>query len=308
MSHCWRWGKGMTKKASLLFAAAILFFAGCTKRSDQPATASTENAEESEVMQKNVGEEIPEEPNYSSLLLDVLAKAEIPQDISLKIQESMAENSDFIQDISGILQDDPYLWILVDKEHSLPENYEPDDLVKLKKGSYKVNKNGLSLRNAAAASLEEMAVAAKSKKLTLTVSSAYRSYKYQTNIHKRSIKTLGQKAADRGSARPGYSQHQLGLVVDFGTITDAFAKTAEGRWLLANASSFGWSLSYPQGYEKVTGYRWESWHYRYTGKELAKFIETYFDGIQQYALRFLHEWVQATALPLQNDTEKNINS
>jgi len=42
----------------------------------------------------------------------------------------------------------------------------------------------------------------------------------------------------------------------------------------------------------VTGYRWESWHYRYVGKGLAAFIDKYFDGIQQYALRFLYEWEQ----------------
>jgi D-alanyl-D-alanine carboxypeptidase len=101
---------------------------------------------------------------------------------------------------------------------------------------------------------------------------------------------MGQEAADRESARPGHSQHQTGLVVDFGSIDDSFAATAAGRWITANASRFGWSLSYPNGYEDVTGYRWESWHYRYVGREIAAFINNYFDGIQQYALRFMYEW------------------
>jgi D-alanyl-D-alanine carboxypeptidase len=116
-------------------------------------------------------------------------------------------------------------------------------------------------------------------------------------VYERNVKEMGQQAADRESARPGHSQHQLGLVIDFGSITDAFARTPEGIWLSANASRFGWSLSYPEGYEDVTGYRWESWHYRYVGRELAEFIDNYFNGIQQYALRFIHEFTHFQILP-----------
>jgi D-alanyl-D-alanine carboxypeptidase len=134
-----------------------------------------------------------------------------------------------------------------------------------------------------------MSAAAKNEGLTLVVSSAYRSFDYQALVYERNVKSLGQEEADRESARPGFSQHQLGLVIDFGSITDAFAQTAEGKWLSANASRFGWSLSYPEGCENITGYRWESWHYRYIGKETAMFIDSYFDGIQQYALTFLNE-------------------
>jgi len=268
----------------LLFATAISFSTGCEDRKDrkeQPAAVPTENTEKES------------SANFSSLLSGVLANAELPQNISLKIQESIATDSAFIQAVNIILQEDPFLWMLIDKKHALPENYEPGDLVKLAKGSYRVGRDGLFLRSAAAASLEEMAAAAKSEKLTLTVSSTYRTYVYQVNVYNRKVKAAGQQAADRVSARPGHSQHQLGLTIDFGSITNAFAQTTEGRWLAANASRFGWSLSYPQGYEEITGYSWESWHYRYTGKELAKFIDTYFEGIQQYALRFLHEWKQA---------------
>jgi D-alanyl-D-alanine carboxypeptidase len=209
---------------------------------------------------------------------------------SEKTHDETAEDSAFTLELSGILQKDPYLWILVDKKHALGDEYEPGDLVGLKNGSYRVNRNDLSLRSAAAAALDEMAAAAKADGLTLTASSTYRSYSYQANLYARHVREMGQEAADRESARPGHSQHQLGLVVDFGSITDAFAVTPEGIWLAANASRFGWSLSYPNGYEEITGYRWECWHSRYVGKELTAFIDTYFDGIQQYALEFIHEY------------------
>jgi len=262
---------------------AILFFTGYAARA-----VLLERSSADEILTIKIQAE--EMSSSSSLLSDALANAELPQNISLRIQESATADSAFIKAVFGILQSDRYLWMLVDKEHPLPENYKPDDLVKLTKSSYWVNKEGLLLRSAAAASLKEMATAARSEKLRLTVSSAHRPYNYQSKLYKRNVKALGQHKADMGTARPGYSQHHLGLTVDFGSVTNAFAKTAESRWLAANASRFGWSLSYPEGCEEITGYRWESWHYRYIGKELAEFIDTYFDGIQQYALRFLHEF------------------
>jgi D-alanyl-D-alanine carboxypeptidase len=135
-----------------------------------------------------------------------------------------------------------------------------------------------------------MAAAARADGIVLTVSSAYRSYAYQAGSFERWTRRLGLSEAEKVSARPGASQHQLGLVVDFGSITNEFAETGAGRWVKANASRFGWSLSYPRDYEDLTGYTWESWHYRYVGEDLAAFIDTYFDGVQQYALVFLHTW------------------
>ncbi|MDR0323828.1 MAG: M15 family metallopeptidase [Treponema sp.] len=228
---------------------------------------------------------------FSHLLSAALQNAALPDYISKSITENIAENPSFILDLFEIMQKDPYLYILVDKKTSLSGNYEPDDLIELTNKSYRVNRTGMTLREAAEASLEKMAAAAAKEGLTLLASSAYRSYDYQAQVYERNVRQVGQEAADRESARPGHSQHQLGLVVDFGSITDAFARTPEGLWLSANASGFGWSLSYPDGYEEVTGYRWESWHYRYVGIELAEFIKNYFDGIQQYALKFMHEWV-----------------
>ena len=197
------------------------------------------------------------------------------------IQPEIEEIQISYKDQFTFLKGDPYLFIFVDKETQLASDYEPQDLVKLKSGHL--------LRKAAAASLEEMSAAAAAEGLNLIVSSAYRSYNYQVEVYARHVKNMGQAAADRVSARPGHSQHQLGLVIDFGSITNEFANTREGIWMYNNASRFGWSISYPQGYEELTGYSWESWHYRYVGKELAEFIDTYFDGIQHNAFKFLHE-------------------
>jgi D-alanyl-D-alanine carboxypeptidase len=193
-------------------------------------------------------------------------------------------------ELFSIPDDDPYLYFLVDKQHALPQSYIPNDLVELGGGSYAVARQGLMLRRKAAESLERMAASARSEGVVLTAASTYRSYDYQVEVYDRNVREMGREAADRESAMPGHSQHQLGLVVDFSPISDAFAKTQAGAWMLKNASRFGWSLSFPDGYEELTGYRWESWHYRYVGTELAAFIDAYFDGIQQYALQFIRVW------------------
>jgi len=216
-----------------------------------------------------------------------LRNAELPETL---VERILAETPHFLAELRVCLEGDRHLWELVDKQHSLAHDYIPPDLVPLADGSYRVNRAGLMLRNAAVVSLEEMAAAARADGVTLLASSAYRSYDYQEQVYNRLVRQMGQAAADRESARPGHSQHQTGLALDFGSIDDSFAQTPAGRWMAANASRFGWSLSYPDGYEAVTGYRWESWHYRYVGRNLAAFIDRYFGGIQQYALRFMYEY------------------
>ena len=71
---------------------------------------------------------------------------------------------------------------------------------------------------------------------------------------------------------------------------DAFDKTPAGKWVYENASKYGWSLSFPQGYEHVTGYRWECWHFRYIGKPAVDFQKKWFSNIQQFMIEFLDLW------------------
>ena len=226
---------------------------------------------------------------FSAAIKDVLSNMQLPLYISEKIHENLSNNADFIYDLTEIFINDRYLWILIDKNNFLAEDTDPDDLVDIVSGSSGIIAN-LMLRKEAYDSLAEMTAAAEEEGLELTVISAYRSYLYQGRVYTYWVVTLGQEEADRISARPGSSQHQLGFTVDFNMLDNALSQTPEGIWLFANASRFGWSLSYPDGYEDVTGYDWESWHYRYVGKFLSEFIEKYFDGIQQYAFEFIHNY------------------
>jgi D-alanyl-D-alanine carboxypeptidase len=230
---------------------------------------------------------------FSVKVQQVMSRALLPGELSRRVLSAAVDGPDFLLDLLACLEGDPFLRRLVDKSHALPDGYEPEDLVELAGGAYNINRRGLMLRSGAASSLARMAAASQAAGAVLLIASAYRSCDYQVEVYARNVAAEGQEEADRVSARPGYSQHQTGLAVDFGPIDNSFAETPGGRWVRDNAARFGWSLSFPDGYEEVTGYAWESWHYRYVGPELAAFINAYFDGIQQYALRFIYEWESA---------------
>lgn len=208
----------------------------------------------------------------------------------------LANRSLFLADLRAVLDaDTDNLLIRVDKTVLLDENFVPPSLVPLtaesaRAGAYVINRNDLSLRSDVEKALSHMAHAARDQGITLVVSSTYRSYAYQKRVYERNVAQMGKEAADRESARPGASQHQLGTVIDFGSITDEYAKTSAGKWLTANAGKYGWSLSFPDGYEFITGYRWECWHYRYVGPLAVRFQQKWFNDVQQYMIEFIHAW------------------
>lgn len=186
-----------------------------------------------------------------------------------------------------VMTNDPALLLRADKRKGLAESFEPADLVPLDNTGLVVSRSGLKLRKPALDALIEMDREARNLGIALPVSSAYRSFAYQKEVFARNVKEMGELEASRVSARPGASQHQLGTAIDFGSITDAFAQTKAGVWLASNAGRFGFSLSYPEGMESATGYVWESWHYRYIGKEAAALQEEFFGGVQHWLMLFL---------------------
>lgn len=162
------------------------------------------------------------------------------------------------------------LMAVVSKQTTIGQ-YAPDDLVYLP-ADYSSGK--ARLRREAAEALDKMYRAALADGVKLYVVSAYRDYQKQTHLFYRYAKEDGIFEAERYSARPGQSEHQLGTTVDFGGtstgLTEAFFHTPQGQWLYNNAHKFGFALSYPKGSEEITGYIFEPWHYRYIGVELAR--------------------------------------
>ncbi len=184
-------------------------------------------------------------------------------------------------------REDPLLLYLVDKGNALPEAYTPTDLVPLEGTGLSVSRTGHRLRKNAFQALKAMDLAARTEGVTLLVSSSYRSFAYQLEVWNRSVAADGLAETEVSVARPGHSQHQLGTAIDFGSITDAFAATKASHWLAVNAHRFGFSLSFPKDMMPVTGYKWESWHYRFIGEAAASLENEYFGGIQHHLLSFL---------------------
>ena len=175
---------------------------------------------------------------------------------------------------------------LVNRQHVISEQYVPDSLRKTQ-----VHGMSQSMREDAAAALEELFQAAQSEGIRLSTVSGYRSYSKQSLIYSRKVGRTGSEAeADKLVARPGTSEHQLGLAMDLATrnsstLSERFASTAEGQWVYANCQRFGFIVRYLKGYEDVTGYSYEPWHIRYVGRENAEAIaasglplETYLSG------------------------------
>ena len=128
----------------------------------------------------------------------------------------------------------------------------------------------------ARAAFGKMAKAAMENGIELVAFSGFRSYDYQKTLYDRYVKRDGKEAADRYSARPGYSEHQTGLAFDIGEkgredlwLTNEFGDTEAGQWLAQNAHKYGFILRYPKGKEEITGFMHESWHFRYLEGELA---------------------------------------
>lgn len=181
-------------------------------------------------------------------------------------------------DNSTYTVDGDNLLVPVNKDHKLVSDYEPADLVRLfDDKNLLVQTNTLMLRSEAAEALSLMVKKLKDETgKPLTIASAYRSYNNQLQQYVSWVRTYGQEDADKVSARPGFSEHQLGTAIDFMSgdsgydFVNEFDATTAGQWLINNSYKYGYVQSYPDGKDSVTGYSHEAWHYRYIGIDAAK--------------------------------------
>lgn len=136
---------------------------------------------------------------------------------------------------------------------------------------------------------DKMAAAAKIDGFELFAFSTFRSYERQVTLYNQYVEKDGQAAADRYSARPGYSEHQTGLAFDIGEVnfeqhwaSSSFGETPAGKWVAQNAHLYGFIMRYPLGKEEITGYMHEAWHFRYVGVVTATDIYTNKQTLEEY--------------------------
>ncbi len=158
----------------------------------------------------------------------------------------------------------------VDKKTSLPEDYAPDDLVKIRqRWNFHTSDSPKYLRKYVAYVIEHMLQAAEEQGVHIRVFSAFRSYDKQRYLYLKAVSRYGEN--QNRVAKPGHSEHQLGTTVDLcgldpkTVLTPHFDLTREGKWLKENASKFGFCQSYTIENQHQTGYIPEPWHYRFYG-------------------------------------------
>lgn len=193
-------------------------------------------------------EEIKEEITQEELIEQEKAK----QEEKIKEALSLYKEGETPLYIDGIL--------VVNKDYRLPENFTNE-----------LNAEVLE-------QFEVMKADAKKEGLDINIRSGFRSTETQTMLYNNYVQRDGVEKANRYSAKPGHSEHETGLAIDISngdyttSIGDWFNDTPQAKWLYENAHKYGFILRYPEGKEDITGYKYESWHYRYVGVEHSQYF------------------------------------
>ncbi len=196
------------------------------------------------------------------------------------------------------------LLFLVNRQYRISDAFTPEDLTEAQ-----VPGQVREMRAEAAAALEEMYAACLEETGCQLISvSGYRSYSKQEKLYRAKLQRVNGKKelAEEYVAPPGASEHHLGLAMDIGqqskpTLNEKFAETEGGIWARENCWRFGFILRYGEEWEDITGYKYEPWHFRYVGKDLAKEIHDanvpFETWLTEYRVRVLQELLKEEETP-----------
>lgn len=162
--------------------------------------------------------------------------------------------------------------VLVNKNNKLLQNFIPENLETI---DIKYSNEGKMLKKVAKEAFEKLSSDALKLGYKIVAVSAYRDFSYQENLFNYYVEKYGEDYALNCSAKAGHSEHQTGLAVDVmgsNNSYDDFELSDEFEWMINNAHKYGFILRYPKNKEKITGFKYEPWHYRYVGVEVAKII------------------------------------
>ena len=233
--------------------------------------------------------------------VEIRAKSSDPLSMVLELTPIMEQYEKFLNPADR----DAFL-ILANKENPLGSSYAPDDLVDLKSmegyGDEQIVNDGApnsQMRLYAANALKAMILQLRSEEyVNIFAQSGYRTYEYQENLFEKYVAEEMEKDSSLTraeaeeivltySAKPGTSEHQTGLCIDliddrYNTLENPFTKKLGMEWLAENAWKFGFILRYPEGAEDITGYSYESWHFRYVGRYHAERITALGITLEEY--------------------------
>lgn len=199
----------------------------------------------------NSGKVIAKSPGTCEIIIKTTQEPIIEAKIPVEVKEK--PNFSEIPQLGGNIEGATYIngILLVNKTNPIPASYSPGL-------NQTVWEAFIRLKEDAALEGHD-----------IQLLSGYRSYTTQQSLYNNYVATYGQEEADTFSARPGTSEHQTGLAMDVGWIDDAYGDTPSGRWLAENCHKYGFIIRYQKGKEHITGYKYEPWHIRYLGVDIA---------------------------------------
>lgn len=187
--------------------------------------------------------------------------------------------------------------LIVNKENKLSKEYIPKNLTLVKTvipGSVEVDRK-IYLVDEVAQNWMKLKECVRENGYNIDISSGYRSYEYQEKLIEKFIQKKGLEETLKIAAMPGTNEHQTGLCLDYekfyyenGRIMSNLNESDIEFKIVKNiAHKYGFILRYPKGKEDITGYKYEPWHLRYVGKEIAKEIYESDITLEEYKVKIL---------------------
>ncbi len=264
----------MKKCLCFLLAVLMLGLAACNNTSELPTL---------------IDDDTPSSSPTDTSVSDVPASSE-----ESSSAPSSSNTSSTDKEGKPISKDDgKWNMVLVNPWEPLPEDFEPQlASINLQYASY----SSAKFDARAIDWLHAMCKAAAKDGIKLVVISAYRTNATQESLFNNKVQRVKNekpnlthdeavKEAAKVVAKPGTSEHQVGLAVDFNSVEDSFRNTKEYKWLQEHCTDYGFILRYADDKQAKTGIIPEPWHYRYVGVEMAKKIAASGLSMEEYLER-----------------------
>ena len=199
------------------------------------------------------------------------------QTIYLRNENQSNLQSPSTNTISQGTSDLPWYLTLVNSENPIDDNFQIT-LTRLR------NKQAIDAR--CYPELQAMMDDCRAAGLSPIICSSYRTYDKQEELFEQQVQEFinqgygkldAQRKAAGAVARPGTSEHELGLAIDIvdesnQRLNQYQENTDVQRWLMQNSWRYGFILRYPSDKTDITGIQYEPWHYRFVGNEAARII------------------------------------
>lgn len=282
------------------FIVVIFLLAGCNEKKqivDTDIDQQTSGSKTEQATNDNKETEKGQNPSDSNEKVDQNSDKDAEKTEQApeqgKTSQNQTSSSSKSEDGIEVVAQPESIPVLVNKHRKLPEEYTPGDLVTtsipyLSSATAEKRK----LRSEAANAIAQLFAGAKADGVDLLGVSGYRSHATQVSLFNYYVSKDGYEKARTYSAVPGTSEHETGLAIDVTggdgrcPAEECFGGTIAAKWLQENVADYGFIIRYPEGKDSVTGYKYEPWHLRYVGKNIAKDImnrsitlEEYFNAV-----------------------------